>query len=591
MDVDIGTRLSYDGSLCTVRYKGEVKGTKGQWLGVEWDDPTRGKHAGEHQGIRYFNCRSRQPTAGSFVRPNRPVDKPRGFLEAMHDKYVSDSRSNEQPRLPGMAGVSHPIQFNGKIAEEVGFDKIRQKLSALQELKIVLLDGLQINGVLSEPVGKELYEQELEKIGETCPKIVDLDLSRNLLMSWKEVNNICKSLPKLKSLRLIGNRFSKIEDGLHFQGVTDLSLDETLLSCAEVTSITRGFPTLKQLSLSSNELTSLSTGLPDSLTELRLEYNGIETLEALRPVSKLPNLTRLSLRGNNISDIFAKDSARDALVFFSTLLALDISFNRIDSWSFIDQLPRVFPGLKTLRISDNPLYMQPPISSDVSGIPEKAMTIDEAYMLTLARIGQLENLNYSHITPNDRQNGELYYLSLIRRELAALPEDQEQLVLQKHPRYAELCKLHGEQHIDRASAGTSSINPRSLAARLVKITFYQPETGESVRKEIPNTLDIYAVKAFVARAFRVPPMTFKLIWETEEWDPIREGDVKEDEWDSEDEMAETAVQKGPDVGVKEKGGQKFVRRQEELVDSTRDIGFWFTSDSREARVRVEMLAN
>ncbi|KAI5309144.1 hypothetical protein KEM55_003952 [Ascosphaera atra] len=489
MDAEIGTRLSYDGSLCTVRYKGEVKGTKGQWLGVEWDDPTRGKHAGEHQGIRYFNY----------------------------------SRSNDQPRLPGMAGVSHPIQFNGKIAEEVGFDKIRQKLSALQELKIVLLDGLQINGVLPEPVGKELYEKELEKIGETCPKIVDLDLSRNLLMSWKEVNNICKSLPKLK--------------------------------------------------------------------KLRLEYNDIETLEALRPVSKLPNLTRLSLRGNNIRDIFTNGSARDALVFSSTLAAVDLSFNRIDSWSFIDQLPRVFPGLKTLRISDNPLYMQPPISSDISGIPEKAMTIDEAYMLTLARIGQLENLNYSHITPNDRQNGELYYLSLIRRELAALPEDQEQLVLQKHPRYAELCELHGEQHIDRASAGTSSINPRSLAARLVKITFYQPETGESVRKEIPNTLDIYAVKAFVARAFRVPPMAFKLIWETEEWDPIREGDVKEDEWDSEDEMAESAVQKGPDVGVKEKGGQKFVRRQEELVDSTRDIGFWFTSDSREARVRVEMLAN
>ena len=51
-----GQRLSYSGALCTVRYIGEVHGTKGQWIGVEWDDPTRGKHDGSHNGIKYFDC-------------------------------------------------------------------------------------------------------------------------------------------------------------------------------------------------------------------------------------------------------------------------------------------------------------------------------------------------------------------------------------------------------------------------------------------------------------------------------------------------------------------------------------------------------
>ncbi len=51
-----GRRLSFEGNLCTVRYIGPVAGTKGQWLGVEWDDPTRGKHSGEHDGKRYFAC-------------------------------------------------------------------------------------------------------------------------------------------------------------------------------------------------------------------------------------------------------------------------------------------------------------------------------------------------------------------------------------------------------------------------------------------------------------------------------------------------------------------------------------------------------
>ena len=52
----IGQRLSYDSHLCTVRYVGEVAGAVKEWLGVEWDDPTRGKHDGEHGGVRYFSC-------------------------------------------------------------------------------------------------------------------------------------------------------------------------------------------------------------------------------------------------------------------------------------------------------------------------------------------------------------------------------------------------------------------------------------------------------------------------------------------------------------------------------------------------------
>lgn len=52
----VNQRRSYDGNLCTVRYVGKVEGTTGEWLGVEWDDPTRGKHSGQHQGVKYFTC-------------------------------------------------------------------------------------------------------------------------------------------------------------------------------------------------------------------------------------------------------------------------------------------------------------------------------------------------------------------------------------------------------------------------------------------------------------------------------------------------------------------------------------------------------
>ena len=52
----IGARLILSGHIGTVRFVGQVDGTAGVWLGVEWDDPDRGKHDGVKDGKRYFSC-------------------------------------------------------------------------------------------------------------------------------------------------------------------------------------------------------------------------------------------------------------------------------------------------------------------------------------------------------------------------------------------------------------------------------------------------------------------------------------------------------------------------------------------------------
>lgn len=52
----VGQRVSFQSELCIVKYIGPLKGTEGEWLGVEWDDPKRGKNDGEHKGVRYFRC-------------------------------------------------------------------------------------------------------------------------------------------------------------------------------------------------------------------------------------------------------------------------------------------------------------------------------------------------------------------------------------------------------------------------------------------------------------------------------------------------------------------------------------------------------
>lgn len=72
-----------------------------------------------------------------------------------------------------------------------------------------------------------------------------------------------------------------------------------------------------------------------------------------------------------------------------------------------------------------------------------------------------------------------------------------------------------------------------------------------------------------------------LVWESDEWDPVRRQEDDEDEggW---------SVSEDDDDGEEERrvGKEGWKRRETELVDGTREVGFFIQGD--EARVRVEV---
>lgn len=370
----------------------------------------------------------------------------------------------------------------------------------------------------------------------------------------------------------------------------------------QVANLTFRFPSLKSLSAAANEFTSISTPISSTITDLTLDNNQFQSLASIQHLAALPNLAHLSLQGNRIRRAGSPcpGSEEDKLPrFSSSLIDLDISRNEIDSWSFVNLLPEIFPGLTSLRISRNPLYKEPldyPSDPDMVPVP---MSIDEAYMLTLSRLSSLKSLNHTTITPQDRYNGELYYLSRIAKELTRSPHSDEETVLASHPRYHELSEAYGAPTIKRPQpTEAGGIDPKSLEAHLITFTFYMQSppsttnnTEDTIHKiEIPKSFDIYRIKAIISRLFSLTPLRFKLMWETEEWDPVDETKVGEDEWDSEDDMedAEESVKVAP-VLVDSDDGNKYVRREVELTDSTREVGFWFSDDARDANVRVERL--
>ena len=182
-----GQRLSYGGALCTVRYYGRLEFTSGDWLGVEWNDPKRGKHDGQHKGQRIFHCLSPSPTAASFIRPTRRPDPQRAFLEALRLKYGDTpkqpiARSKTQHAQSGTA-----IGISGKLVEEVGFEKVSQQQSMLACLRIAALDGLNVRGLLHSD-DPELAALEAQKeVKEACPHIAEPDLGWNAIETMNDI--------------------------------------------------------------------------------------------------------------------------------------------------------------------------------------------------------------------------------------------------------------------------------------------------------------------------------------------------------------------------------------------------------------------
>lgn len=61
-------------------------------------------------------------------------------------------------------------------------------------------------------------------------------------------------------------------------------------------------------------------------------------------------------------------------------------------------------------------------------------------MLAVARMpARVTTLNYSAITPAERANAEMYYLSRVAKELAGVSKDVESSVLKNHARWEKLC--------------------------------------------------------------------------------------------------------------------------------------------------------
>lgn len=467
----VGTRVECDGFRGTILYIGEVPPTKGTWLGVEWDDPSRGKHSGSHEGVQYFV--TRKLNAGSFVRMNK-IKPNVEFSQALSDRYLKGSTDGYADKLL----ISElRDEMNAPFLELVGFEKVGRKQSNLRELSIAVLDHLCI-------------DHSKHDLGEVCPNIEELDLSSNLLNSWVGIAAITSQLPRLAVLNVSDNKLAIPENPLSlkaaFSNLTQLQMSHMDYTWGTIVQASAMWPRIEVLAVPNNNIKCLEFMDSDVFNQLRvlnLEGNHIEYWEEVNKLGQLPNLEQLSLYGCGLRNIQVKEKS------FSRLSKLSLSNNRITQWEHISELDKL-PMLVDLKLCSNQgfeVYSQETFSHGI-----------------IARIGNLQIINGSQISSVDRRGAELDYLKQNGNEyLIALSQqrspngEQEMRNFEaKHPRYKCLVQKYGPPE-----QGEYETKPTTLKNALIMLRL---EWGSNqISKKLPVTMEVQKLKVLIHRLFNL----------------------------------------------------------------------------------------
>ncbi|GLC39842.1 hypothetical protein PLESTB_001293600 [Pleodorina starrii] len=167
----VGCRVRILKDYATVRYIGPVAQQQGTWVGVEWDDPSRGKHDGSTAGVRYFTCASGHPTAGSFVRIER-VCFGVTVLEALRARYNNETAERGE-NVDAEELYVHTSRRRRVQVQMVGEEKIQQKQRQIHALTSARLVGLDVSAV-GDP----------SLLRSSVPLLTSLDLTANLVAHW-----------------------------------------------------------------------------------------------------------------------------------------------------------------------------------------------------------------------------------------------------------------------------------------------------------------------------------------------------------------------------------------------------------------------
>lgn len=532
--ITVGARISQGPWRGTIRYVGPVPPTEGIWLGIEWDDASRGKHDGSHKGVRYFSCRQ-NTNAGSFIRSSSSkLSFGSSFLQAIRYKYVTEPEVENASNHTVSAQQYSRKNLADIEIEAPNMDGVRKRNAQLHKLREVGLGGwkmersedLNSKGDNAANASESFAEvarafEEVRGEGEgdiakTCPNLRWLDLSRSLLPSWQELSKITKELQHLETLLLHFNRFDSISqaDGQiqsqSFSNLKDLRADGTLISWQEMCQIGLHMPSLESLQVGENCLNNFECNPTDQaspfpqLKQINLSNNQISNWpEILAALEICPKIERIILSDNDITSIPPSPHYSGNQGKVRKIQHISLNNNALQSWTDLENLDSWCSGLQSLSITAERC---PFLAS---------LDPRDIRPLIVARLPHLDTLNHAAISQTERRDAELYYLSRMSKETAALSSTQRD---QLHPRLQVLEEKYGKQEGQKGDQDAKENSQKStLRSKLLTIKihtsttipaskpphFTSLEETESIEVNLLTTTPIRLLRGKIARSLGI----------------------------------------------------------------------------------------
>uniref|UniRef100_A0A182Q686 Tubulin-specific chaperone E n=1 Tax=Anopheles farauti TaxID=69004 RepID=A0A182Q686_9DIPT len=477
-----GVRVKVGHHFGTIRYVGEVPNTDGEWIGIEWDDPERGKHSGSINGVQYFQTRS--PRAGSMIRSEK-LTKFQTLEQAITEKYIV---TEDTLRLDSEMIRAVQKQLHASLFEIVGMEKVGGKQSNLQQLVDVSVRYCPVNaaGDLSSLVNLQI-----------------LDVSSTLLSNWTVVANIAEQIPTLKELNLSNNRLvDPYEEQISllaqkFQNIRKIILRSCGLgSWSEVVRLARMWPAIECLSLEQNGLAYVEDESPYIVALSRLKYldlqnNAIRDAESIRNLGKLPALEELLLNGNGLRELrFAEDCPHN---------------EKID----------LFRQLRTIYLRDNPLQQdQCSVFNELDKLarlehvtldPDPSVSYEETVARIVGSIAGLRMFNRSTISEKLRRDSECDMWKLYATAWAEVRNDAQRLkaFFKTHRMYPRVMERLGspEQFLPDATRKVTN---------MINLQLLHEPTSERREKKVPKRINLHTLQNLIVKLFGLPDCTSTL---------------------------------------------------------------------------------
>ena len=296
----LGKRVELNEKTAKIKYVGPLKhkkdcNEKEIWLGLEWEDKTRGKHNGTVEGFEYFKT-TNGDNSGSLIKMTK-VNVGQTFKGALGYKYnfYEEEGNDYHKDIDKALEKDNFIVTDKKIIniELVGKEKAAKKFSEFEYMPCIDLNYSYINSLGTD-------------LSNILPRLKELSLSRTLLTKWSEMLDILVQFKNLNLLNFSENilifddefdsLIKKFEEGEIKQHLNTLVLNKCDLDTYHLIKLSPIFTCLDYLYLKDNRINPESCEKSEHKKYIEENISNIE--------KNTPNLKYLSLEHNKINEFF-----------------------------------------------------------------------------------------------------------------------------------------------------------------------------------------------------------------------------------------------------------------------------------------------